>query len=140
MTETFEFFFPVVPVPASRPRVSKWGTHYGKRYENFRREMRHVLRDVDPGEKLTGPIEAEVEFICPRPKSTKRNHPRGDVDNFVKGPLDSMTTAEKFWNDDDQVVVLVASKRFVMKDEKHGIKIRYRKCRQNTPAVFRLRK
>ena len=124
-----------MPVPASRPRVSKWGTHYGKRYENFRREMRQILNEVSHVEKLAGPIEVEVEFICPKPKASKRRHPRGDVDNFVKGPLDSMTTAEKFWNDDDQVIVLVASKRFAMKDEPYGIKIRYRESNKNTSAM-----
>ena len=133
--DVFEFFFEVEPVPASRPRVSRWGTHYGKRYESFRRAMRHCLLDVKPTRKLTGPIEAELEFIVRKSKSSKRRHPRGDVDNFVKGPLDSMTQAEKFWDDDDQVVVLVASKRFAEKNEKHGIRIRYRESTRNTPTM-----
>ena len=85
-----EFFFPVEPVPASRPRVSRWGTYYGKRYEKFRKDMREVLRPIDL-EPLAGDLEVTIEFIVSPPKTTKRTNPVGDIDNFIKGPLDSMT-------------------------------------------------
>ena len=123
-TTSREFFFEVTPIPASRPRVTRWGTYYGKRYEKFRTDMRQALQftKLSP---LSGDLWIELEFIVPPPKTVKRTTPRGDIDNYVKGPMDSMTKHEGFWNDDDQIVHLEASKRYQKKDEKYGIKIRY---------------
>ena len=134
-TSSREFFFPVEPVPASRPRVSRWGTYYGKRYEKFRKDMREVLRPIDL-EPLAGDLEVTIEFIVSPPKTTKRTNPVGDIDNFIKGPLDSMTRHGGFWKDDDQIVQIDASKRFTKEGETHGIKIRYgRASGPNTPTV-----
>ncbi len=128
------YFFEVEPVPASRPRVSRWGTYYGKRYEKFRREMREILREF-PDEPLSGPLAVWVEFHVPTPKTTKREWPRGDVDNFVKGPLDSMTTHGGFWEDDDQIVYLETTKVFTKEGQPNGIRIRYGRCSANPPAL-----
>lgn len=119
-----EIFIEVTPVPASRPRVSRWGTYYGKTYETFRTQVKEQLR-AHIGEPITGQIEALIEIISPRPKTSKRAHPRGDVDNFAKGPLDSMTHAGTFWNDDDQITGLAVFKRFAEQDEPVGIRIIY---------------
>tara|TARA_B100000085_G_scaffold22775_1_gene19156 strand:- start:34944 stop:35393 length:450 start_codon:yes stop_codon:yes gene_type:complete len=122
-----EFFIPVDPVPASRPRVSKWGTYYGKTYENFRTKVRAALRDLTnlSGEPMTGPIHCLIEIVAPKPKTTKRDYPRGDVDNFAKGPLDSMTSHGGFWNDDDQVTALAVTKRYAESGEPTGVRIIY---------------
>ena len=66
-----EFVINVNPVPASRPRVTKWGTYYGKNYERFRRDVRNEIHS-HKGKKLFGPIIALVEIICPRPKTIER--------------------------------------------------------------------
>ena len=127
-----DYFFPVEPVPASRPRVSRWGVFYGKRYEKFRKDMRECLREYT-GTPLTQKLWVELEFICQLPKQTKRKFPRGDVDNFAKGPLDSMTSHGGFWSDDDQIVCLRVTKRFQRKGEDYGIRCRYGP--QNSPAL-----
>jgi len=133
-SNTRDYWFDVEPVPASRPRVSKWGTYYGKRYEKFRRDMREVLREY-PEAPLLGPLAVWIEFHIAPPKTTKREWPRGDVDNYVKGPLDSMTKHGGFWDDDDQIVFLKATKVFTKEGQKNGIKMRYGKCSANPPAV-----
>lgn len=132
-TTSRQFFFEVTPVPASRPRVTRWGTYYGKRYQQFRVDMENALKFTQL-EPLAGDLWIELEFIIPRPKSTKRKIPVGDIDNYVKGPLDSMTKHGGFWRDDDQIVHLEASKRFRKEDEKHGIRIRYGSS-QGSPTV-----
>lgn len=40
-------------------------------------------------------------FVIPRPKTTKREYPRGDVDNYFK-TLDVFN--EVLWKDDDQIL------------------------------------
>lgn len=97
-------FVPIDPVPASRPRVSRWsGVYYGKRYSNFRKLVGDALSCVDlPKEfPLEGPLHVDVEFRVLKPKSSKREFPRGDVDNYFK-TLDSFTGV--VWVDDDQIV------------------------------------
>ena len=120
-----EFVINVNPVPASRPRVTKWGTFYGKNYEKFRREVRNQIHS-HKGKNLFGPIVALVEIICPQPKTVERLFPRGDVDNFAKGPLDSLTSQGSFWEDDDQIVLLEVVKRFVEDKEQPRIIITYK--------------
>lgn len=121
-------FIQVDPVPASRPRVSKWGTYYGKTYERFRTQVKELLRD-HKGDPITGPIEALVEIVSPKPKTTNRDYPRGDVDNFAKGPLDSMTNAGSFWEDDDQITALAVVKRYAEPDEPVGMHITYKETK-----------
>jgi len=117
-------YLPVTPVPASRPRVSKWGTYYGKNYEKFRREVRDILAEhvSDP---QSGALHAVVEIIVDPPKTTKRDFPKGDVDNYAKGPLDSLTSHGGFWGDDDQITALFVLKRFAETGEPPGIYVHF---------------
>ena len=101
---------PVTPVPASRPRVSKWGTYYGKRYSAYRKEAKPAVQAAYGGEPLQCGLEVHAIFYCKRPKTTKRRDPRGDVDNYVKAILDSCNGI--VWDDDDQILRLTASKRW----------------------------
>ena len=101
---------PVTPVPASRPRVSKWGTYYGKTYSKFRKEAKPAVEGAYVGDPLQCVLEVQAIFYCKRPKTTKRRDPRGDVDNYVKAILDSCNGI--VWGDDDQILRLTASKRW----------------------------
>ena len=97
--------------------------------------MREVLRTIDL-EPLDGELVATLEFLVSTPKTTKRSHPVGDIDNFIKGPLDSMTHHGGFWRDDDQIVKIIASKRFTHEGETNGIKFSYRRTASpDTPTV-----
>lgn len=117
-----EFMLDVPPVPASRPRVSKWGTYYGKKYQQFMNDASNELVTYK-GLKVEGPVVVFLEHVCAKPKTTKRDYPVGDVDNYAKGPLDVMTKTEKFWKDDDQVVLLTTGKRFVDPGEEPQVRI-----------------
>ena len=55
------------PVPASRPRVSKWGTYYGKRHQAFRSEALDLLsgmreEGVLPEVPMSGKLRVWVVF------------------------------------------------------------------------------
>ena len=101
---------PVVPVPASRPRVTRVGrVYYGKNYTRFRNECNALLEESEfpPEFPLTGPLDVSVRFIVAKPKTTKRSYPRGDVDNYFK-TLDVLN--QVVWQDDDQIIVGVMEK------------------------------
>lgn len=120
--QLLSFVFETEPVPASRPRVSRWGTYYGKKYTAWRRDAYPIAATYD-GPKTDKPVAVFIDTIATKPKTGKLSHPRGDVDNFVKGPLDAMTESGKFWNDDTQVVSLMTTKRYALPGETPGFYI-----------------
>ncbi|MAD98990.1 MAG: hypothetical protein Unbinned200contig1002_44 [Prokaryotic dsDNA virus sp.] len=125
-TSTSKIILDVRPVPASRPRVSRYGTYYGKNYTEFRKSLYAVLKKIKDKfpPSATGEFLVELEFICKKPKKPSNPYPRGDIDNYVKGVLDGFTYAGMFWEDDIQVVELCASKRYQEEGEDYGIKAR----------------
>lgn len=118
---TTEFFLLLDPVPASRPRVSKWGTYYAKTYKDWMKRAAEILPPL--AFPHAGFLRVELEFIVRKPRTSKLHTPRGDIDNYAKAILDALTKADH-WGDDGQVVTLFASKRFAAPDEEAGIRIR----------------
>lgn len=125
------------PVPASRPRVSKFGVYYSKTYNRWLKESWQFVDAFDalPTDR---PIIVMVEAIFQKAKTSKLDHPTPDVDNLVKGPLDQINKLNKadptrgIWEDDKQVVFMVASKRFAEPGEDPGFRIWY--CELNEEA------
>jgi len=106
------FWFDINPVPASRPRVSKWGTYYGKTYKAFRAafaaEVEEFRKDFRP--LLADKLKVKAVFNVVRPKTTKLVHPRGDIDNYLKALFDSCN--EFTWRDDIQIAEVWAHKQW----------------------------
>ena len=80
-------------------------------YKAWQKHAVEELKSWAPAAPFDYSIRLYVVFYVPRPKTTKLAAPRGDIDNYVKSFMDAMTQAE-FWDDDDQVVYLEASKRW----------------------------
>lgn len=108
----------VNPVPASRPRVTRWGTYYSPRYKNWKTAVAGAL--VTIGRPFTCPVVVVVEHIVQKPKTTERAWPIGDIDNYEKATLDAVTQSERLWADDDQVVAMVSTKRYATPNETPG--------------------
>ena len=115
----FRLFFPVAPVPASRPRFTRFGKpYYGKNYTKFRKEAAAWLGSDKFKEELgsrnvrfpqVGGLRLTAVYIVSRPKSTKRRWPGGDVDNYLK-TLDVFNGI--LWHDDDQITTMIGKKEF----------------------------
>lgn len=122
----------VTPAPASRPKVGRWGVYYGKNYQRFKSaaELEAANLDLPQTDK---PVVLFMEHVVPKPRTSKRSYPRGDVDNYAKGPMDVLTSAGQIWKDDDQVVLLVASKRFAEDDEEAGVHIHWFTVTEDNP-------
>jgi Holliday junction resolvase RusA-like endonuclease len=106
------FILNLSPVPASRPRVGRFGTYYPKTYEKWRAEAEKQAAAFEIPETLTGPLHVLIENVVAVPKTSKLDYPRGDVDNYAKGPLDALQKATDLFADDNQVVLLTVAKRF----------------------------
>ena len=118
MKNTINLTFNISPVPASRPRVTRWGTFYGKKYKQFKLEMGLLLIDSDknnsinPVTWLEGLISADMTFFVPMAKSwsnKKKSSKNGqfcdnnaDLDNYEKSILDSLSGI--YFHDDRQIV------------------------------------
>jgi Holliday junction resolvase RusA-like endonuclease len=120
MGDSFSLVLWVKPVPASRPRVGRWGTYYGKTYKAYRVAAEEAIPSCTTT-PLTGELGATIEFICHKPKTTKRVTPMGDIDNHLKAILDAIVGHPKrpkgYMNDDDQIAHIDARKRWVRDDE-----------------------
>jgi Holliday junction resolvase RusA-like endonuclease len=103
--------FEINPTPASRPRVTRWGTFYGKKYKGFKKDMDQLLSDTDK-EWLEGLIFADMTFFVAIPKSWSKKKKKlksgqwcdnnADLDNYEKAILDSLSGA--YFHDDRQIV------------------------------------
>ena len=104
---------PLDPVPAARPRLSRWGTYYPKKYATWKKQALLYLPEADPvfpDELLVCLAEHHVK----RPKTTKLSSPRGDTDNYLKASMDAVTKCGGVWSDDDQVAIVLATKQFTL--------------------------
>ncbi len=118
MKTTISLTFNINPIPASRPRVTRWGTFYGKKYKEFKREMGVLLiesdkpTEVNPVLWLEGLISADMTFFVPMAKSWSKKKKslkdgqfcdnNADLDNYEKAVLDSLSTV--YFHDDRQIV------------------------------------
>lgn len=107
----FKITFDIDPVPASRPRVTRWGVYYGKKYTQFRKDMQ-VMMMTPKRKPLAGALELEVVFHIPVGASKRlleRRRLHGsycvsnmDLDNLEKALYDSMNGI--VYEDDKQIV------------------------------------
>lgn len=124
----FSFDIQLAPVPASRPRVSKWGTYYLKTYADWKSAAAGFM-PAPPATPATGELAVTLLMVCKRPKKLTQPIPNGDIDNFSKAALDAVNDAG-LWGDDKQVVSLHATKRYAEPGEqpKTHIEIRSMTC------------
>lgn len=111
--------FYVNPVPASRPRVTRWSTFFPKKYTQFKEDMKLALNDVQFIPQ-TGNLYVELTFYVAIPKSWSKKKKaakegkycdnNADIDNYCKAILDSLEGI--YFENDNQVVMIRAIKRY----------------------------
>ena len=107
-----EWLFPISPVAASRPRVSRHGAYFAGPYKKFRQEMAEIVPMLLGTSFIpyTTPLKTDIEFYVTCPKKTKLGAPRADIDNFIKAVLDCMNGF--LWEDDTQIREIYATKQW----------------------------
>jgi Holliday junction resolvase RusA-like endonuclease len=122
---------PFEVTPASRPKVTRYGTFYSKNYEAFRKVVGEWLDKQEKPNKIidkTKPIKATFKFTLTIPKSyskKKREALLGkpminkkDLDNMIKSCCDILQG--RYFEDDSQIHHITANKEW---GEKGTIKI-----------------
>jgi len=119
---TFEL--PIIPTAQQRARHTRTGRAYkSSAQEAAERTLEAVLLPYKPERPLCGSVRLVFTACMPIPASTSKKRRaamqegkightvKPDVDNLSKQLLDAMTRL-RFWEDDRQVVELVARKRY----------------------------
>jgi len=111
--------FYIAPVPASRPRVTRWGAYYGKKYTAFKNDMKELVVDMV---KVDGLLSVSLVFWVPMAASWSKKKKaandlqwctnNADIDNYIKAILDAMNGYA--YDDDRQVVRITAEKRWAV--------------------------
>ena len=105
---------PMIPIPKARARVTSRGFSYTpKRSKDAEKAIQGYLRLQWPHKAISSPIEVDLVFGMPIPKSKKRlddspHVSRPDIDNLMKQVLDSANGI--VWLDDAQVHTIKARK------------------------------
>jgi len=105
------------PVPASRPRVTRWGVYYGKKYTEYRKKMHMTIEQAIGHAKAEGilPIDSYVLiaqlFEVLRPRTTKLDFPSPDLDNYNKALWDSLQSHSVI-SDDKKILSSIETKRW----------------------------
>jgi Holliday junction resolvase RusA-like endonuclease len=103
---------PVKPVPASRPRIPRYGKPYfPKTYKKWRDDAAKVLPQYN-GTPIDYPVSVSVTFAIPRSKTSKLVVPAGDGDNFEKALYDLLVRKE-YLSDDKWITTARWRKRFL---------------------------
>lgn len=107
----FKLVFDIEPVPASRPRVTRWGVYYQKTYEQFRNDMKNLMLQIKKT-LYAEPLKLDVTFFIKIPTSLSKKKRDGlngkycvskmDLDNLEKAIYDSMNG--HVYVDDKQIV------------------------------------
>lgn len=103
---TLNLWFQLHPVPASRPRVPRFGKpYYVGRYKKFRAEFAKILDQLEFPFKDThvGAYQVDLQLWVKRPKKTARLWPLGDNDNYEKAVWDCLT--KRAWDNDDAIIL-----------------------------------
>lgn len=127
---TRELFLAVTPRATARTRCAcrgRFPTVYNEpRYKEWLAEAIKQIRALEPpfpNAPFEGDINVDLEVIVRKPASTKKRRPKGDRDNFEKGPFDAITHAGGWWKDDDQIVSGDFLKRWAEPDEEEGYRL-----------------
>lgn len=81
---------PINPVPASRPRVTRWSTYYKEPYNTFLKEAHDVVAKVWKTGPLTTWLRVTIYVYPVRPKKPSNPYPAPDYDNYAKAVGDAM--------------------------------------------------
>lgn len=129
----FNLHIPCEPVACPRPRVSRFGVYYPKKYKDFKKNVLQALNDIMylhiP--YLGDGVHISYKFIMKRPKSLYRKQDsdgrilhtkKPDLDNLVKA-INDVLQETPLLSDDSIIHSMYAEKLYSAKHEKPHISV-----------------
>ena len=120
-----------IPLPQARPRAFKMkGTGAIRMYDpdtsrDWKRTVSHEAALCRPRDLFAGPLDLELVFFLPRPKSAParvtHHTTKPDADNLAKSIKDALRGI--VYHDDSQIVALRVWKRFAGGVDPPGVSI-----------------
>ncbi len=118
MKKIFSFQVYVKPVPASRPRVTKFGTYNAKAYSDYKKMLTQFAKLAKTAPKSDKPLLMKCRFCFEVPKSWSQvkkarayyHTSKPDLDNLVKALKDALNGV--IYLDDSQICYLDAKKHY----------------------------
>ena len=148
--KSISFFVPMAPVAKRRPRFYRRGkgvgTYKDPREQTDEGKFLAMALAHKPIRPLEGPIRLRLIFFRPLLKSfSKRKREmaqrclimpdtRPDLDNYVKFVKDALDGI--FWQDDAQIVILEAQKRYESKTWPAGVFVEIREYDREIPDDY----
>lgn len=126
--KTLEIF--VAGIPKAQPRVKACrrgafsGVYDPGTANDWKQSIRCEVLNSHDGVKFSGPLNVDIIFNIPRPKShiaknggVKEKAPfyvtkKPDIDNFIKAVFDAINNIGTVWDDDSQVASVTSTKRY----------------------------
>jgi len=99
-------------------RKGKFTNKYAQNYLSFKKALQYQWKGQHAGDLLTGPLQVDIIFIMPIPKSGRSQKrkvaaseyqtTKPDIDNLMKSVFDAAN--QIVWEDDNQVCKVSAQK------------------------------
>ena len=117
----YSFKLDLDPLACPRPRIATRGkfahAYYPAAYKNWKEKAAKEIEKLWTHEQITSRVRVTARFYVERPRTTKLDGPKPDIDNYLKSLFDAMTAAG-VWKDDCQVSRVDAGKEW--NDEPSG--------------------
>lgn len=108
------FCFNAKPTPKARPRFSRGRVYTPKKTKQFESTIKLLAQMNYKAPPCDGALECHVKFIFKNKKIQTHHTKKPDLDNVLKSLFDSLNGI--VWKDDSQVINVLASKEYGIKD------------------------
>jgi len=117
LDKQMRFCIETKPLPAPRPRFSKYGTYNKKEYTQYKQKIAWMYKSKG-GSLYDGIVNIKIDFFFMVPKSWSKKKkecmdeylPKADVDNLAKAVLDALNGIA--YEDDRQIQSLFVRKQY----------------------------
>lgn len=86
--------------------------YYADPYKTFKKSLGKSIKQMMPkGHKpMSGPLTVRLLVTCTKPRTSKLDMPKPDIDNYMKAAFDAANKV--VWGDDSQVRRVVSEKQW----------------------------